>query len=102
MRGKHKRDSAKYLFPTIAYQIATRLQGLRERIGEAVENDLSVFDKSLDTQAQTLILDPLRATLADSSASVGASLVVIDGFDDCSTSSTQIRVLSCIIDLFSV
>jgi len=52
-------NTEKHLMATIAYQISLSIPETRRYIAQAVESDASVFSGSLETQLQTLIVNPL-------------------------------------------
>jgi len=77
---------------TLAHQISLSIPETRRYIAQAVESDPSVFSGSLDTQLQTLIVNPLLqaySTLGDKRpGKTWARLVVIDG------QNANVRILS--------
>jgi RecA/RadA recombinase len=101
-KGQAGRNSEKHFMATIAYQIALSIPDTRRYISQAVENDPSVFSGSLESQLQTLIVNPLSqayAALGDKKGPVKkwARLLVIDGLDACQGPNTQryiVRILS--------
>ncbi|KAJ7440603.1 hypothetical protein FB451DRAFT_1191514 [Mycena latifolia] len=78
-RGHPSRGNAKRLFPTIAYQLSLLLPDLKQRISRTIENDPTIVDRSLSTQLQELILDPLS--------------IIIDGLDECDGEDVQQAIL---------
>jgi hypothetical protein len=78
-RGKPGRDKAQYLIPTIAYQIAQNIPGMREHINQVMINDPTFPLKDINTQLQFLILDPFQHC---SSPLSYKSTVIIDGLDE--------------------
>ena len=101
-KGQAGRNSEKHFMATIAYQIALSIPDTRRYISQAVENDPSVFSGSLESQLQTLIVNPLIqacAALGDKNGAVKkwARLLVIDGLDACQGPNIQryiVRILS--------
>ncbi|KAF7369296.1 hypothetical protein MVEN_00257400 [Mycena venus] len=90
-RGHPSRGHAKKLFPTLAYQIAFALPELAPVISQAVVQNLSVLDRSLATQLQTLIIQPCRQTIPGR-----IFTIVIDGLDECEDPQVQQEVLRSI------
>ncbi|KAF8148274.1 hypothetical protein B0H34DRAFT_268812 [Crassisporium funariophilum] len=96
------RSNEKYLMATIAYQIALSMPDVRPYINQAVESDPFVFSGSLESQLQTLIVDPLATAYEALCRTPGvvakwARLVVIDGLDACQGPNVQryiVRILS--------
>ena len=94
-------NTEKHLMATLAYQISLSIPETRRYIAQAVESDTSVFSGSLETQLQTLIVNPLLqaySTLGDKRpGKKWACLVVIDGLDECQNANVQryiVRILS--------
>jgi len=90
-RGKPGRDKAKYLIPTIAYQIATNIPWMRSPIESALCRDPTILDKSIDAQLRYLITEPFRR-----SSPFHTPTVIIDGLDECDGHDSQILILSAI------
>jgi len=94
-------NTEKHLMATLAYQISLSIPETRRYIAQAIESDTSVFSGSLETQLQTLIVNPLLraySTLGDKRpGKKWACLVVIDGLDECQNANVQryiVRILS--------
>jgi len=94
-RGKSGRDKAKYLVPTIAYQIATNIPWMRNPIESALVSDPTILSKSIEAQLRYLITEPFRRTL-DQSTPFHTPTVIIDGLDECDGHDSQILILSVI------
>jgi len=92
-KGQGKRALGRYLFPTIAYQLAVNIPGLREHIDRAMCNDPSLPSRSLKTQFLSLIVKPMQFL---SPQSHYPDVVVIDGLDECSGDRTQQDILHLI------
>ncbi|KAJ7464857.1 hypothetical protein B0H11DRAFT_68244 [Mycena galericulata] len=89
-------SSGKTVFPTIAYQLALHIRGLRELIGLAVERDPAICDKSLEEQARVLIVEPM-AGLDHQEPYV----VIVDGLDECEGKQAQSRIVDIIFHMFA-
>ncbi|KAF8158402.1 hypothetical protein B0H34DRAFT_454799 [Crassisporium funariophilum] len=104
-RSAQSRSSEKQLIPTIAYQLALSIPLTRRHIEEAVENDPSVFDRSLETQIQKLIVRPLqlasllRPSLPLSHDHRWSTVIIIDGLDECNDPKMQIHILQVLCGL---
>jgi len=94
-RGKSGRDKAKYLVPTIAYQIAANIPWMRNPIESALCRDPTILDKSIEAQLRYLITEPFRRTL-DQSSPFHTPTVIIDGLDECDGHDFQCLILSAI------
>jgi len=80
-RFDHTRNSTASLAPTIAYQLCIRSPILCRSISSAINNDQGIFTRSLTTQFQTLIVDPLHNFATTGPLELPA-LIVIDGLDE--------------------
>ena len=58
-RESSERNTDKNLIATLAYQLCVTIPELRLPIAKAVENDLSTFQKDVDTQMERLIINPI-------------------------------------------
>jgi len=97
-RRKADRDKAKYLIPTIAYQLAINIPSMRQLINKALIQDPTILSKSIDTQLQYLITKPLREVTCHSppSAPFHTPTVIIDGLDECEGHDSQGLILKAI------
>ncbi|KAF8811830.1 hypothetical protein BYT27DRAFT_6437434 [Phlegmacium glaucopus] len=99
-RLSQSRNNEKHLIASIAYQLTISIPETRTYIEAAVQSDLAVFHKSLDTQIETLIIRPLKNACAVVDPAITKEwprLIVIDGLDEChgpSIQSSIIRALS--------
>ncbi|KAJ6622723.1 hypothetical protein B0H10DRAFT_2012543, partial [Mycena sp. CBHHK59/15] len=91
-RWRAQGGSAQRLFPTIAYQLALNIPGLRVPIGLAVESDPAISERSIEDQAQALILRPIAQLRTDR-----RYMVVIDALDECNSKPTQCRIIQIIL-----
>ena len=89
-RGKRGRNQGHFLFPTIAYQLALKVPGLRQHINRIMESDPSLHTKSIGVQLQTLIVDAFKCL---SPLPQRSYLVIIDGLDECHDKTTQQSIL---------
>ncbi|KAF9524037.1 hypothetical protein CPB83DRAFT_898283 [Crepidotus variabilis] len=94
-RGKPGRNKITHLLPTIAYQIAINVPGMREHINSAVMNDPALLSRSVEVQLRSLIINPLLN--CDNGPHLGHHpTVFIDGLDECDTIEAQIHLLDVI------
>jgi NACHT domain len=105
-RDKPGCDTARLLWATIAFQIAISIPALRSKIGEAVEKDPAICQKSLLNQLQKLVVDPFtfmeRKLKVMNMLSRLPFLVVIDGLDECKTQADQRDVLRSIANIINL
>ena len=98
-RLSSERNTSERLVATLAYQIALSIPGAKEFIANAIEDDLSVFSKDINSQIFQLIIRPL--TLAAQGWDLAQqTLVIIDGLDECIDQRQQTDVLSAICNAF--
>ena len=99
-RASQSRNNEKRLIASIAYQLAVSIPATRSYVESAVQIDPAIFDKSLDTQIDMLVLRPLEQACAivnPADVKQWPRLIVIDGLDECHGSLIQrsiIHVLS--------
>jgi hypothetical protein len=104
-------DSAKLLWATIAFQIAMCSPALRSKIGQAMEDDPTICQKSLMKQLQKLIIDPFSSLESKAESTPGESkaenplgnpfLVVIDGLDECQMHAEQRDILRSVANIIA-
>ena len=94
-RTSSERNTSERLIATLAYQIALSVPGAKEFIANAVEDDLSVFSKDMNSQLFQLIIRPIILA-AQGWNSAQQSLVIIDGLDECIDETQQTDILSVI------
>ena len=85
-RASPSRNNEKFLIASIAYQLAISIPVTRSYIESAIQIDPAVFDRSLDTQIETLIIQPLEnayAVVNPADAKQWPRLIIIDGLDEC-------------------
>ncbi|RXW12955.1 hypothetical protein EST38_g12899 [Candolleomyces aberdarensis] len=73
-----RRKSA--FIPTLAYQLARHLPGLKDPVAQAIQDDPLLFKKNLLVQMESLILTPLRRVAVESKR---PGVVLVDGVDEC-------------------
>ncbi len=90
---------ANYIFPTIAYQISTAIPDMRPMIEEVIARDPLIFTRTLQTQIDALIIKPLKQFVThvfSAGSAPSPRLVIIDGLDEISDRSAQVKVLEVI------
>ena len=80
-RGEADRGSAALLFPTIAGQLATRVDGFDVLIAKVIDTDPYICSKALGEQFKRLIHEPLQQLTSIHSPST--HVVVLDALDEC-------------------
>ncbi|KDR83099.1 hypothetical protein GALMADRAFT_113297 [Galerina marginata CBS 339.88] len=89
-RGKGKREQARYLFPTIAYQLALHVPGIRDRLVDIILANPLLPANAMKYQVESLIVGAFP--LPDSKRTlkrISPFTIIIDGLDECSNPSSQ-------------
>ncbi|KAJ3563939.1 hypothetical protein NP233_g8620 [Leucocoprinus birnbaumii] len=92
------------LFPTVAFQLATKYDSYRTALDKAITRNPLILEKSPDAQFQALIVQPtLESSLEDRDA-MADTMIIIDGFDECGAFSgafdsfqTQLAIIDVVI-----
>lgn len=86
------RNIVSKVIPTIAYQLGLLHPIIRSSIGQAAESDPLIFSRSLRTQAEVLIIAPLRNVGVDHLRGI-PSVIFVDGLDECIDEDHQTELL---------
>jgi len=82
-----RKHDATGLIATLIWQLLLHIPETRDHIAEKIAADMSILDRSLETQLDALLVQPLAAVaqsgLSPQDAQLGARLFVIDGLDEC-------------------
>ncbi|KAJ2932499.1 hypothetical protein H1R20_g4612, partial [Candolleomyces eurysporus] len=95
------RNTVSAVIPTIAYQLGSNNPALREGISAAVTKDPLIFEKSLKTQMNKLIVNPIQDFSREVSKPELTALpyaILIDGLDECTDEQRQVELLATIDD----
>ncbi|PPQ84421.1 hypothetical protein CVT25_011248 [Psilocybe cyanescens] len=97
-RGAPNRHTETLFISTLAYQLMQSLPQIRTSVLKTIEQDPQLFSLSLEDQMQKLIIGPLNSTVQDEDGGIDlrsrtATLIVIDGLDECDHSKAQRYVL---------
>ncbi|KAK1231713.1 hypothetical protein PQX77_005161 [Marasmius sp. AFHP31] len=95
-----KRNNPKSLMLAIAYDLASTIPSVRQFIEERISKDRRILEATMEDQFRELVLDPLlqcRSTEPPSTSQL-PNIVIIDGLDECSDESKQLRILKIIQD----
>jgi hypothetical protein len=99
-RNAAGRNNKTRLVATLVYQLVKSIPEIRAHVLDAVEQDPAIFSCSIDTQIQTLIVKPLNAAVnKETLAPILLSrprLIILDGLDECDTSSAQTQILNAL------
>ncbi|KAJ2923893.1 hypothetical protein H1R20_g13203, partial [Candolleomyces eurysporus] len=94
------RNNLTHIVPTIACQLGLHNPALRDAIGKAIEDDPLIFEKTIRTQMDSLIVAPFQRACASGGldSSTFPHTILIDGLDECSGEENQAELLSAIKD----
>jgi len=82
---------------TIAYQVTVAIPQLQPYIARIIETDSTILDRSLESQIDTLLLEPLHLLRSDHPKfAVRQHVIIIDALNECGELSDQIRVLTAL------
>ena len=98
-RSDPSRNSVKALVATLVYQIIQTIPSIIEIVIPRIQLDPLIFNKSLQTQFEYLIFDPLRQ-LHSQSSSQPTLVLLFDGVDECNNELDQeslIRILASFV-----
>jgi NACHT domain len=95
-RVSSERNTDKNLIATLAYQLCVAIPELKLFIAKAVEDDLSTFQKDVDTQMEWLIINPIIQATNKGKTLGYPILIVIDGLDECEGEKEQCAFLRAI------
>jgi hypothetical protein len=101
-RSDSARNTFKPLVATIAYQIATTIPEIKPYLESVIERDPLIFDKSIATQLQSLVVEPLKALAAAgffNDLNPWIRLVLIDGLDECDDPRMQSMILRALANM---
>ncbi|KAF6752949.1 hypothetical protein DFP72DRAFT_432678 [Ephemerocybe angulata] len=97
--GDNTRNNVSRIIPTLAYQLGQKNNALRRMIGIAVEDDALIFNQTLRTQIEKLILNPVTHLPPSELASLPYA-IIIDGLDECKEERDQRTLLRAIHECF--
>ncbi|KAJ7136414.1 hypothetical protein C8R43DRAFT_1132563 [Mycena crocata] len=81
------------VIPTIAYQLATCIDGLSSSVQHAVENDRLIVGRAMATAFQRLLLQPFESLPSN----LPTTVVILDGLDECADEKIQQQILRLFI-----
>ncbi|KAF9441877.1 hypothetical protein P691DRAFT_779650 [Macrolepiota fuliginosa MF-IS2] len=81
--GLNQRDDPHRLFPSLAYQIATKSKLFGDTLDSRIQDDPTLVTKSMREQFQELLVKPLTQLGPGAAGVVEGLVVVIDGLDEC-------------------
>jgi NACHT domain len=103
-RTDPKRNNEKRLIASIAYQIALNLPQAKDAIEAVVDRDPAIFQRSVEAQLTTLIIDPLTQLFNTGifQSTPVPNLIIIDGLDECHGRQVQQYILHAVSSALSL
>jgi hypothetical protein len=99
-RNAAGRNEKTPLVATLVYQLVTSIPEIRVHVLEALEENPTLFSRSIEAQVHALIVKPLNAVANDETLSPillsRPRLIVVDGLDECRTTSAQTQILNAL------
>jgi len=99
-RNAAGRNEKTPLVATLVYQLIKSIPEIRAHVLEALDQDPAVFSLSIQAQIQALVIKPLNAAATDETPAPTLlsrpRLIIIDGLDECRTTSSQTHILNAI------
>ena len=86
-RDFEDRSNLRFIFPTLAFQLAHAYPNFRSHLVPLLQSDPDVVHESLYSQMEKLIVEPLRFTGV-------STVIVIDALDECTDDEPQSVILS--------
>ncbi|KDR70074.1 hypothetical protein GALMADRAFT_145104 [Galerina marginata CBS 339.88] len=91
----NRRNNEKFLITTIAYQLAFMVPEIQPYLAAAVEENPLVFQLSLESQLEKLIINPV-SLFSSTNPPRAIRAIIIDGLDECRDRDAQRLVLDII------
>ncbi|KAF9552600.1 hypothetical protein CPC08DRAFT_768169 [Agrocybe pediades] len=99
-RSDHTRNNAECLVATLAYQLycAFPETEVQSTILSAIKKDPLIFNRTIQRQFTSLVIQPLAAHLLKDSSTQSPFLIMIDGLDECKDHTSQKAILTGVAD----
>ncbi|KAF8178755.1 hypothetical protein BJ912DRAFT_1129078, partial [Pholiota molesta] len=95
-----RNDTSRFV-ATIAYQLSRFLPQVEEHLIAAIEQDPTIFSRSLSTQMRVLVIEPLKLAVPPESLPM-PMFAVVDGVDECGPNArSQSELLHLLASLAS-
>ncbi|KAF8806016.1 hypothetical protein BYT27DRAFT_6637960 [Phlegmacium glaucopus] len=99
-RNSHGRNDENRLITSLAYQLIVAIPQMRIHVESVIKNDPLIFSRSLETQMESLIVEPLGKTFPNNREQNAdeekPKLIILDGLDECGLPSAQAYILKVI------
>ncbi|KDR78460.1 hypothetical protein GALMADRAFT_29026, partial [Galerina marginata CBS 339.88] len=100
-RSAAGRNDEGRLIASLAYQLLTVIPQLRGPVETAVELDPYIFTRSLQTQMDSLMIQPLKEVFPQQGEFDTPMVIILDGLDECGTPEAQQHILRVIANTIS-
>ncbi|KDR78448.1 hypothetical protein GALMADRAFT_22103, partial [Galerina marginata CBS 339.88] len=102
-RNAAGRNDEGRLIASLAYQLLTVIPHLRGPVETAVELDPYIFTRSLETQMESLIVQPLKEVFEhyEQGQVVYPMVIILDGLDECGKPDAQQYILRLVANSIS-
>ncbi|KAF9441427.1 hypothetical protein P691DRAFT_854535 [Macrolepiota fuliginosa MF-IS2] len=92
----NRREKATEFIPTIVYQLSTKFPDYRDLVDQRIHHDKAILDKTMATQFEVLIVEPLQE-LEKAGRGIGKRItVIVDGLDECNSTDAQCKIIEII------
>ena len=99
-RNAAGRNDKAPLVATLVYQLVTSIPEIRVHVLKTLEENPALFSHSIEAQVHALIVKPLNAVANDETLALillsRPRLVIVDGLDECRTTSAQTQILNAL------
>ena len=100
-RNAAGRNDKTSLVATLVYQLIISIPEIRTHVLQALDQDPAIFSRSIQAHIQALIIKPLNAATIDKTLSptllqARPRLIILDGLDECSNTSSQTHILNAL------
>ncbi|KJA29541.1 hypothetical protein HYPSUDRAFT_210474 [Hypholoma sublateritium FD-334 SS-4] len=95
-RTDSTRNGLNPVVATLAYQLMESIPELQSIIIPRIQADALIFNKSLETQFETLIFGPLLQLQKESSRKQKTLVFLLDGVDECTGHGEQVKLIQII------
>ncbi|CAA7266815.1 unnamed protein product [Cyclocybe aegerita] len=96
-RTTPKRNEATFLISTVAYQLASAIQGIQGEILRRIECDPGLVQRSLQTQFEKLIVEPLNQIYLESYHDGLPVVLILDGIDECNDPKVHSHLVTALV-----
>ena len=102
-RSVNGRNNKTFLITTIVYQLIVSIPEIREHVGNALYNDPSLLERSLEAQMDGLVVKPLKMAASVYGPGVEfmnsrPKVIVLDGLDECGDPESQRYILKVLMN----